>query len=268
VLFSSGTTRPRFLVLSGIKGSAFTFRSLSKPNHLNNLKRIEMYNQLRLLLTIASHLISSSHKLHNVAMYTWTLTYLLFSSLVSLSFCQATPSNESSLPTLFGPNGPKTPICFTGGFPCGETCCIGDLIPSRRQFCARPGLCCLIGTQINANGICCAINQVNANGKCCNSTQVTSEGVCCTATGAVLTDGICCPAGETNCGGVCCGGLCELEPWLETRDVKVPPQVAKRELCEKDTAECGPVIPPIIPLPPRHFVCRPRFFPLSNATEN
>jgi len=194
-------------------------------------------------------------------MYTWTLTYLLFSSLVSLSLCQ-TPSNESSLPTLFGPGNHL--ICFTGGFPCGNTCCIGDLIPSRREFCAHPGLCCRLG-QINANGICCAVNQVNANGKCCNSTQVTPEGVCCTATGDVLVDGICCPAGETNCGGVCCGGLCEFLP-LDTRDIKIPPQVAKREpLCPVDSEDCVP----IIPLPPRHFVCRPRFFPLSlNGTES
>jgi hypothetical protein len=58
-------------------------------------------------------------------------------------------------------------VCFTGGFPCGTACCIGDLVPSERQVCANAeiSLCCSVG-QVDADGICCDPGQDNVGGVC------------------------------------------------------------------------------------------------------
>jgi hypothetical protein len=121
---------------------------------------------------------------------------LILTLLVSNGICQ---TNDTSTDSLH--------ICFTGSVPCGITCCITTLIPSRRSFCADPTI-----------SLCCPVGMHNANG-------------------------ICCPLLQTNCGGKCCNGRCVLEPLFTRRDVKTPPQVRERS-CIPGTDGCGPIRPP------------------------
>src|SRR5882724_6811997 len=91
---------------------------------------------------------------------------------------------------------------FTGGDPCGLTCC-----PSGTR-CANSdiGLCCNPQTEFGCGNRCCSGGQHCTNGVCCQPGEIGCGGRCC-ASGMVCSDSsrsLCCNPGSTVCNGTCC----------------------------------------------------------------
>jgi hypothetical protein len=108
----------------------------------------------------------------------------------------------------------------------------------------------------------CPVSAVRCGTHCCSRLIIDHQEYCadydlslCCLEGLVNTDGICCLPDEVNCGGVCCRGRCFAERILKReKEINVPPQARKRDLCQRDDG-CPDPLPTPIPDPIVRWIC-------------